>query len=101
MPRARGVAVQPLFFVQRTRGAMNLPQVIRFRFTQNAFSTVSSKGSNPNSAKSSSAVPDDKGYFGRSIHYTNVHTSQLETYYDLVVEMAKKRLPAPRPKNMK
>jgi hypothetical protein len=29
--------------------------------------------------------PNEKGYFGRAVHYTNVHTCQMETYYDVNV----------------
>ena len=41
---------------------------------------------------------DAKGYFGRAVPYTNVHTSPLQTYYNLEVVMAAKRLPQPVPK---
>ncbi len=42
--------------------------------------------------------PDADGFYGRSVPYTSVHNSQLETFYDLHETMASKRLPQPVPK---
>eukprot|EP00051_Salpingoeca_urceolata_P035755 m.31183 g.31183 ORF g.31183 m.31183 type:complete len:106 (+) comp9671_c0_seq1:100-417(+) len=48
--------------------------------------------------KYETAIADDNGYFGRSVEYTSVHDSKLQTYYDLELEMQKKRLTQPSPK---
>ena len=64
-----------------------------------AASKASSGASKATNSKYNTAKADDKGYFGRSVHYTDVHTSQLDTYSSLVKEMARKRLPQPKPKN--
>jgi hypothetical protein len=40
----------------------------------------------------------DSAYHGRSVPYTSVHTSQLETFYELEMQMRNKRLPQPKPK---
>jgi len=38
------------------------------------------------------AVADSKGYFGRSVPYTDVHTAQMDTFYDLHISMKDSRL---------
>lgn len=41
--------------------------------------------------------PDSKGYYGRAVSYTDVHTQSLHTFYDLEIRMRQKRLPQPVP----
>ena len=41
---------------------------------------------------------EQKGtYAGRSVHYTNVHTAQLETFYELEIAMRNSRMAQPVP----
>eukprot|EP00045_Choanoeca_perplexa_P008570 m.80521 g.80521 ORF g.80521 m.80521 type:complete len:89 (-) comp14544_c0_seq1:2018-2284(-) len=63
---------------------------------------ASSKAASKTAAnKYDTSKPDSKGFFGRSVHYTDVHTSQLETFYDLTVDMQSKRCPQPVPEKKK
>ena len=43
------------------------------------------------------AVADKQGYYGRSVFYSNVHTSPYSTYYTLETTMRDKRLAQPVP----
>eukprot|EP00043_Microstomoeca_roanoka_P000239 m.27256 g.27256 ORF g.27256 m.27256 type:complete len:81 (-) comp10206_c0_seq1:2195-2437(-) len=73
-------------------------QVVRLVALRRASGAAKSQSAQATSTKLNTNNPDAKGYYGRSVDYTSVHTAQLDTYYDLMVEMAKKRLPQPKPK---
>eukprot|EP00050_Salpingoeca_kvevrii_P007549 m.296996 g.296996 ORF g.296996 m.296996 type:complete len:88 (-) comp13499_c0_seq1:97-360(-) len=50
------------------------------------------------SNKLSTGNKDARGYYGRSVEYTDNHTQSLHTYYDLEIAMRSHRLPQPEPK---
>eukprot|EP00053_Salpingoeca_punica_P013226 m.119154 g.119154 ORF g.119154 m.119154 type:complete len:96 (-) comp16146_c0_seq5:477-764(-) len=50
------------------------------------------------SSKFDTSRADDKGYTGRSVSYTDIHNSQLHTFYDAEIAVRSKRLPQPEPK---
>ncbi|EGD78370.1 hypothetical protein PTSG_09437 [Salpingoeca rosetta] len=66
---------------------------------KSASSAAANKKTAAAESKYKTDVANEKGYYGRSVPYSNVHTSQLDAYYDLTLEMANKRLPQPRPAN--
>eukprot|EP00047_Mylnosiga_fluctuans_P004175 m.233090 g.233090 ORF g.233090 m.233090 type:complete len:83 (+) comp12457_c0_seq1:37-285(+) len=68
------------------------------RFASEAAGTKTAASAAKPAATASKAPATGTKYFGRTVPYTDVHTSQLETFYATEITVRSKRLPQPVPK---
>lgn len=78
-----------------------MPDVTTNKCETCSHSHAAKKAAAPKKAAADSkkaAAAEKTEYYGRGVEYSDVHTSQLDTFYDLALEMKSKRLPQPSPK---